>query len=222
MRRGFSPWRDLPALVWLMAIPVVAVAHPWLPEPRWLLLHLLLLGAVTHSIVVWSQHFADALLHVASTPRPQLLAMLALGALAVMVGTQTSLWPVTMVGATSVVGAVVWHAVRLAGQLRRALPGRFAGIIHYYLAAALVLPIGAGLGVLLARGLPDPWHSRLLLAHVVVNLLGWVGMTVAGTALTLWPTMLRTRLGEGSDSAVRRALPVLLVGVNRPGNPGGC
>ncbi|MCA9711131.1 MAG: hypothetical protein KDK70_35140, partial [Myxococcales bacterium] len=60
-------------MVWLMAIPVVAVAHPWLPEPRWLLLHLLLLGAVTHSIVVWSQHFADALLHVASTPRPQLL-----------------------------------------------------------------------------------------------------------------------------------------------------
>ena len=213
MRRGFSPWRDLPALVWLMAIPVVAVAHPWLPEPRWLLLHLLLLGAVTHSIVVWSQHFADALLHVASTPRPQLLAMLALGALAVMVGTQTSLWPVTLVGATSVVGAVVWHAVRLAGQLRRALPGRFAGVIHYYLAAALVLPIGAALGVLLARGLPDPWHSRLLLAHVVVNLLGWVGMTVAGTVLTLWPTMLRTRLGEGSDSAVRRALPVLLVGV---------
>ena len=41
MRRGFSPWRDLPALVWLMAIPVVAVAHSWIPEPRWLLLHLL-------------------------------------------------------------------------------------------------------------------------------------------------------------------------------------
>src|SRR6478609_7922004 len=150
MRRGFSPWRDLPALVWLAAIPVVAFSHPWIPEPRWLVLHLLLLGAVTHSIVVWSQQFADALLHVPSTPRPRLLAL---------------------------------------------------------------LNLGATLGVLLARGLPDPWHARILLAHVAVNLLGWVGLTVAGTVVTLWPTMLRTRLGAGSDAALRRALPVLLVGV---------
>jgi len=213
MRRGFSPWRDLPALVWLMAIPVVAVAHPWVPEPRWLLLHLLLLGAVTHSIVVWSQHFADALLHVPSRPCPPLLATLALGALTVMIGTQTARWPLTLVGAAAVAGAVVWHALRLAGQLRRALPARFAGVVRYYLTAALLLPLGATLGVLLARGLPDPWHSRLLLAHVAVNLLGWVGLTVAGTVLTLWPTMLRTRLGEGTDAAMRRALPVLLAGV---------
>lgn len=213
MRRGFSPWRDLPALVWLAAIPVVAFAHPWIPEPRWLLLHLLLLGAVTHSIVVWSQHFADALLHVPSTPRPGLLALLDLGALTVMVGTQTAAWPVTLVGATAVASAVLWHAARLVGQLGRALPGRFSGVVRYYVAAAALLPVGATLGVLLARGLPDPWHEQVLLAHVAVNLLGWVGLTVAGTVVTLWPTMLRTRLGAGSDAALRRALPVLLTGV---------
>lgn len=213
MRRGFSPWRDLPALGWLAAVPLVAFAHPWIPEPRWLLLHLLLLGAVTHSIVVWSQHFADALLHVPSTPRPHLLALLATGALAVMVGTQTARWPVTLLGAAAVAGAVLWHALRLTVQLRRALPSRFSGVVRYYVVAAVLLPAGATLGVLLARGLPDPWHARVLLAHVAVNLLGWVGLTVAGTVVTLWPTMLRTRLGAGSDAALRRALPVLLAGV---------
>lgn len=213
MKRGFSPWRDLPATVWLAAVPIVAFAHPWIPEPRWLLLHLLLLGAVTHSIVVWSQHFADALLHVPSTPHPRLLALLNVGALAVMVGTQTARWPVTLVGAAAVAGAVLWHAVRLTGQLRRALPARFSGVVRYYVTAAALLPVGATLGVLLARGLPDPWHDRVMLAHVAVNMLGWVGLTVAGTVVTLWPTMLRTRLGAGSDLALRRALPILLTGV---------
>ena len=66
-RRGFSPLRDLPALLWLTAVVVVALAHRELPAPRWLLIHLLLLGAVTHSILVWSQHFTDALLHNAPT-----------------------------------------------------------------------------------------------------------------------------------------------------------
>lgn len=213
MTRGFSPLRDLPALVWLIAIPLVSFAHPLIPEPRWLLVHLLLLGAVTHSIVVWSQHFADALLRTPSTPRPQLLALLAAGALAVMVGTQGGWWLLTLMGASAVTTAVVWHSLRLAGQLRRSLQPRFARVVHYYLAAAAMLPLGASLGVLLARQPADPWHSRLLLAHVAVNLLGWVGLTVAGTVVTLWPTILRTRMGEGTDAAIRRALPIMVLGV---------
>ena len=213
MTRGFAPWRDLPALVWMLAVPGAAFAHPWIPEPRWLLLHLLLLGAVTHSIVVWSQHFAVTLLHIESTSQSRLLALLNLGALAVMIGTQTAVWPVTIVGASAVAGAVLWHALRLTGQLRRALPARFTAVVRYYVASASLLPVGATLGVLLARGLPDPWHERVLLAHVAINLLGWVGITVVGTVITLWPTMLRTRLGTGSDLALRRALPVLLIGV---------
>ncbi|HET7072053.1 MAG TPA: hypothetical protein VFI40_14605, partial [Nocardioides sp.] len=66
-RKGFAPVRDLPAVLWLLAVVVVALVHREVPAPRWLLFHLLLLGAVTHSILVWSQHFADALLHSAPT-----------------------------------------------------------------------------------------------------------------------------------------------------------
>ncbi|MDP3969567.1 MAG: multicopper oxidase domain-containing protein [Nocardioides sp.] len=217
-RRGFSPWRDLPVLVWLLATVVSTAVHPWVPEPRWLMLHLLLLGAVTHAIVVWSQYFADALLRTRPDEarlraRTRRLALLASGTLAVVAGTQVVAWPLTLVGGTAVTVAVLLHAFALARQLRQALPTRFSGVVRYYVAAALLLPVGATLGILLARGLADPWHTRVLLAHVTVNLLGWVGVTVAGTLLTLWPTMLRTRLPERSDAVVRRALPVLVSGV---------
>ena len=43
-KRGFWPLRDVPVVVWLVAAVVVALAHPLVPAPRWLLIHLLLLG----------------------------------------------------------------------------------------------------------------------------------------------------------------------------------
>jgi nitrite reductase (NO-forming) len=136
-----------------------------------------------------------------------------LGALGVIFGVLTSTWPLTVAGATSVVVAVGWHGVDLARGLRRALPARFAGVVHFYLAAACFLPVGATLGVLLARHPADPWHTRILVAHVFVNLLGWVGLTVAGTLVTLWPTMLRTRIAPGAERAAARGLPVLTTSV---------
>ncbi|WP_313409315.1 hypothetical protein, partial [Aeromicrobium sp.] len=54
-KRRFQPLRDLPAVLWLVAVVVVTLAHREVPAPRWLMFHLLLLGAATHSIVVWSQ-----------------------------------------------------------------------------------------------------------------------------------------------------------------------
>ena len=66
--RGFWPLRDLPVVLWLLAVIAVALVHRSLPAPRWLLIHLLLLGAVTHAILVWSRHFAEALLHTAPAP----------------------------------------------------------------------------------------------------------------------------------------------------------
>jgi nitrite reductase (NO-forming) len=47
----------------------------------------------------------------------------------------------------------------------------------------------------------------------VINLLGWMGLTVVGTLVTLWPTMLRTRIAEDAERTARRALPVLVAGI---------
>jgi nitrite reductase (NO-forming) len=213
--RGFWPLRDLPVVLWLMAVVVAALAHPFIDVPRWLLIHLLLLGAVSHAILVWSRHFADALLHTApraSDRRDQSARLLLLnaGVLLVVVGVLSDVWPVTATGAGAVAGAVVWHGAGLLLQLRRALPARFAVTVRYYVAASCFLPVGAALGATLARGMPDRLHEQATFAHAAINLLGWMGLTIVGTLVTLWPTMLRTRLAEGSELAAHRGLPVLV------------
>src|SRR5690606_9229321 len=82
--------------------------------------------------------------------------------------------------------------------------------IRFYLAACAFLPAGITAGVLLSHGLPGDWHGRLLVVHTMVNLLGWVGLTVTGTLLTLWPTILRTRMDERAERWATQALPVLV------------
>ena len=64
--RGLWPLRDLPAVVWLLAALVMTVVHPFVPESRWLMVHLLLLGALTHAVVVWSEHEGDGPMRIAA------------------------------------------------------------------------------------------------------------------------------------------------------------
>jgi nitrite reductase (NO-forming) len=182
------------------------------------MLHLLGLGALTHSIVVWSRHFTEALLRTPSRPEDRRhdglrLGLLNSGVAAVLTGVVGGWWPVTVAGATAVAAAVACHGLSLLQLLRRSLPGRFSTTVHYYLTAACFLPVGATLGVVLARGHEGPRHEQMMVAHVAVNVLGWVGLTVIGTLLTLWPTMLRTRMVAGTERATARALPVLASGV---------
>ncbi|HET8562171.1 MAG TPA: multicopper oxidase domain-containing protein [Marmoricola sp.] len=217
-RKGFNPLRDIPAILWLLAVVVVALVHRDIPVARWLLFHLLLLGAVTHSILVWSQHFADALLHNAPTAaayrnRSVRLLLCNGGALVVVAGVVAAHWVLAAAGGGAVALAVGWHAASLVGQLRHALGSRFAVTVRYYVASAALLPLGAFFGVLMVRGLSDEWHARVMIAHIAVNVLGWMGLTVMGTLVTLWPTMLRTRIAEGAEHAARRALPVLVGGI---------
>ena len=214
--RGFWPLRDLPVLVWLAATVAVAFVHPFVPAPRWLMIHLLMLGAVSHAILVWSRYFTDALLHSADDDRRgqnRRLLLLNGGVVVVVTGVLSDAWPATLLGATAVGSAVLWHGWTILRQLGAALSARFSSSVRYYVAAACFLPVGAGLGTVLARGLADPWQTRLVVAHASVNLLGWVGLTVVGTLVTLWPTMLRTRIADGAEAAAARALPILVCSV---------
>ncbi len=143
----------------------------------------MLLGALSHAVIVWSTHFCEAILrspHHAQARRHQSrrIALLLAGSAAVLMGVPTGWWPLTVTGAGLVIVAVGWHGWALATMMRRALPGRFRITVRYYIAAATSLVIGAGLGATLASVPDDPWHGRLLLAHTMANLLGWVGLTV--------------------------------------------
>lgn len=198
---------------WLFALLVATLVHRFVPESRWLLLHLLLLGAVTNAIVVWSAHFARALLKNPLGSRAgeaARLIVLNAGVVLVVTGIAASQWPVVLAGAVLVGGSVAAHGISLARQVRTALPSRFGASVHYYVAASAFLPLGAAMGTVLARGPEDELHGRVVMAHVAVNVLGWVGLTVLGTLLTLWPTILRTRMAPGAERHSRQALPALV------------
>ena len=214
MRRKRS-FRDYMLVAWLILAILVALAHRWIPEATWLMVHLVALGAISHAVMVWSAHFTSALLKTrdddVTRRRADIrLGLLACGSLLVLIGVPTVIWPMVVVGATVVSVAVGWHAVVLVRDLRRALPGRFRMCIRYYIAAACCLPVGAGFGATLALGLSDRWHARLLVAHSMTMLLGWVGLTVVGTLVTFWPTVLRTKMDDRAEKLARQALPILL------------
>ena len=187
--RGTRPrWRwhllaNAGVALWLVALLGVALGHRFVPEARWLLVHLLLLGAVTNAVLVWSAHFARALLKNAPGSRrwerparsPQRRRR------GGRCRSRQRDWTVVLAGALVVGSSVAAHGIALARQARAALPSRFGGSVHYYVAASACLPVGAGLGTVLAHGVDDRLHGRVALAHVAVNVIGWVGLTVLGT-----------------------------------------
>lgn len=216
--RGLWPLRDLPALGWLTLAVAVSLVHPFLPESRWLMVHLVVLGALTHAVMVWSTHFSQALLKTGPDLddrriQSRRLLLLLVGTTLVLVGVPTAQAWLVEAGATGVAGAVLWHAVQLVRRTRASIAPRFVVTLRYYVAAALCLPVGAVLGAIMARGLDDAWQGRVLLAHLAVNVLGWIGLTVTGTLLTLWPTMLRTAIDAGAQRRAQQALPVFVVAI---------
>lgn len=227
-RRGRMLALSVPMLGWLVAALVVVVMHRFIPEPRWMMVHVLTLGVATNAIVVWSSYFTDAVLrgHRASHTREVLvLAVLNTGIALVVLGMwRTDAWAVVL-GALAVAAAVIGHGVALLLQARTALPSAFGVTVRFYATAALMLPLGVGLGVLMARvpyapilGMDaelaaDGTPIQLLLAHLAFNLLGWVGLTVWGTLITLFPTMLRTRAADGAAASGKRAWGVMTLAI---------
>jgi nitrite reductase (NO-forming) len=205
-------------LAYLAAGGVVLALGQRVPGGGWLALHLVLLGAATNAIVVWSEYFAAALLR--APPASERVAMvralaLNLGIVGVLVGVHTGRSGQAAAGACLAGLTVGGHALALAGRIARALPARLSQTVWFYVAAAAALLAGMGLGLWLAGGAAGSAdsHRALRLAHVHLNMLGWVGLAVVGTQFTLWPTVLRTRMVAGLELAIRWSLPPLAIGL---------
>ena len=204
--------------VWLVALGIAVLVHRFVPASGWLMVHLLLLGAVSTAILIWSQHFADTLLrHPALGGRRSLVGRLAAhttGAVLVVAGMISGWWPLVLIGGILLGLVALVHGLILGQQLRVALPSRFGSLVRYYVAASGSLVIGVGFGVWMANpATGTELHARLYVAHISMNVLGWIGLTAIGTLLLLWPTVLHARLRDTADAVARRALPILAVGV---------
>ncbi|MFI7413508.1 multicopper oxidase domain-containing protein [Streptomyces sp. NPDC049627] len=198
-------------VVWLALALSATAAQESPPVARWLAVHMFLLGAVTTAILIWSEHFAVALLHAKIPDERWSTARLATANLAVaglLIGVWTARHVLTAASAVVLVAAATAHLVMLVRLGRGALGGRLKPIVAYYRAATVALIIGTALGGLLATGGaggPDR-YAGLRLAHVHVTLLGWIGLPVLGTLFMLWPTVLGVRMRDRTTKVSRWVL----------------
>ena len=112
-------------------------------------------------------------------------------------------------GAAALCQSAILHALAIRRYISKALLARFRKVMRYYISASLFLTAGAVIGANLSQHHSGEIKSRLLVAHYLVNILGWVGLTVAGTLITFIPTMLRTKLPEFAEKRGQQSLPWL-------------
>ncbi|WP_437584043.1 multicopper oxidase domain-containing protein [Paramicrobacterium sp. CJ85] len=203
---------------WMLAAIAAVIAHRFIPHSTWLMVHITMLGAVSTAIIIWSQHFADTLTR-RQAPAGRLglgirLGLHTVGAIIVVAGMLADAMPLLLVGASLVAVAAVAHSVTMVLQLRGALTSRFGPLVRFYAVSALWLVVGVSLGFWMSQ-LPadDPVRSRLFVAHVAVNLLGWVGTTVLGTVILFWPTVLHARMRATDGGRQGGVLAASVIGI---------
>jgi nitrite reductase (NO-forming) len=205
-------------LAYLLAGGVTAALGSRIAGAGWLALHLVLLGATSNAIIVWSEHFAAALLHArASSDRVALARLLTLNlaVLAVLAGVHGRRPALVTVGGSLLAMLVLAHAVGLARTIRRSLTAQLGDTVWFYVAASAALIAGIGLGVLMGGGGAGSADAYIAirLAHAHLNMLGWIGLSVIGTQFTLWPTVLHTRMVPGVRGTSTAALLLTVAGL---------
>jgi hypothetical protein len=214
-------------LVALVTSALTVIGRSAIPQPLWTSVHIITLGVLTSSVLQWSWYFARALLHLpAADRRSGRDARIRMVAFHItLVGLVAAMWSAsavgTVVGAGTVGAIVAWHGLALLRAARTRLGNRFAVTVRYYVAAAAFLVLGSVLAgfltvAMFAAGAPS-WllaaRDDLTLAHAVVNVAGWVGLSICGTLVTLAPTMLRTRIDPAALGHAVGALPWAVGGI---------
>ena len=189
---------NLSARVWataaLLAVPLApAIGLGW-----WLPMHLALLGAATQAIAGGQLMFSVTLGLSRGPRRSEVLyqlGLLNLGALLVVAGRWANEATVLASGATIVVAAAVWVGWRVHRISRDSPNRRFSITGTFYRLAAVSIVTGASIGGALGAGVFDDASSYLehRSLHMTLNVFGWAGLTIVGTAITLLPTILHVR-----------------------------
>lgn len=233
--RSRRPRTDRLTTIWMLlalAGAVTAIAtRSALPHTWWTTIHLVTLGVLTNGILQWSWYFARGLLRLPPNDlragRDALIRSLTFNA--ALIGLIASMWAsasALVIAFAALVGAVVaWHGLAILLAAKHALGSRHAPLLRFYVAASALFVIGCTIAGFLTVALLDAnaptWlveaRDGLTLAHAIIMVGGWLGLTIAGTLVTLGPTILRTRMEADASATAVRGLPWLVVAITGAG-----
>jgi nitrite reductase (NO-forming) len=206
-----------PALV-VAGLFAAAAAASGFAGPRWSTVHLFTLGVLTPLIVAFSQQFSRSVTRTRDHAPPWLHPTLALAAAATVVALTAGWTVVLAIAVTAATVTVAVSYIRLRAMRRAAEHSRFAWLVQTYERAHLAFVAAALLGAAMGLGaVPAGWYGAMRLAHLHVNVAGWVGLTVLGTAVFFGPAMLRTRLTDAAEATAVAALRVAACAVAAAG-----
>src|SRR3954465_13593952 len=196
------------ARVWLTAAGLSLLLPAGVRLGWWLPLHLALVGAVSVAISGAMQTFVAALTATGPAPPALMWTQLVLtnaGAALVAAGRSGGHPGLVGAGGTAFLAGIALLGVIVLRAQRKALHVRHRVPVTMYEAAVLCLLAGGAIGIALGTGtIEDPATVvDLRSAHMALNVLGWVSLTIAGTLLTLLPTVLRVRMPAWRGSATR-------------------
>lgn len=222
-RRTTQIKRNAVVVAWIFTALVLLAgkyAQLWPNLDAWAPLHAALLGALGSAITIWSAHFADTLLHRPAWGGALMLngrlCLHSVGAALVITGVCINSQIVIGAGASCVALSATLGVVAMVVQKRRAVAARMAALVDYYICSLSYLMVGALAGWSIKyfdfKG-QAAWSNRMYLAHVPIMVLGVLGITVLGTLVVLWPTMLRTKMEPTAPRQAQRALPGLALAV---------
>jgi nitrite reductase (NO-forming) len=189
---------NLSARLWATAAVLVVPLLDFIDQAYWLPVHLAMLGAASQAIVGGQLMFSTTLALARGPSRRQTLTQLGLLNVAAALVIGGRIWGSTAVlgvGASVLVVTIAWVTWQVRRLWRDSANRRFSITGTFYLLAGLSIIIGGSIGGALGIGAFDDPSSYLAHrdVHMAFNVLGWAGMTIVGTAVTLLPTIMHVR-----------------------------
>ena len=216
-----APLFLLTALLWLIASVLLGlylwiakeIGLPSVPHLRVIHAHSALVGGVAQMIFGGLLTFLPPLLMVPDPKKSRIFQYLLLnaGAAGMMIGFGTGNLPVVGFSGMAVGLAFLSLIIDALGMAQKSLsrPGLH---LWFYGLAVVALLVGIGLGEMVAFGSFERERISLgRLAHLHLNLIGFVTLTIVGTMHAMFPTVTHAKLH--SDRLAIAAFVVLPLGV---------
>lgn len=190
-------WLLISSLIGLVLFLGLVLGIPLPPALRLIHLHGALIGGVAQIILGAMLAFIPPLLLTGRNrpeSHPLLFAFINVGAVLVLIGFGTRAYTLVGIAGLLVVLAFLSLFVDAVRQVRSSLVSPPLNL-WFYGVALLALLGGLGMGEAMAlRWLPQHMLGQGRLAHIHLNLLGFVMLTIIGTMHNLFPTVLNVRL----------------------------